>query len=373
MDINVKVKPYLKIQAFYLFFIISSIQLGVGIMGLPRLVFLEAYQDAWISILIALLGILLVVFVMLRILTSYDNADILGIQIDLFGKWLGKIMGTVYIVYFAVTLFSVFITYIEVVKIFIFPELSNFVMGLLLVSLIVYCLLGGLKAIVGTCFIFFFLALWVLFLLIHPAVLLDFTHFQPVFQASFPELLSGARVTAYTFLGFEILFLIYPFIQNKKKVKKPVYFGVTFTALIVLITTVISIGFFSTDQLKNREWVVLNLFKIQSLPFIERFDYIVVAEWMMVVLPNMFLLMWAITYSMKRLYRVPQKITLYATAGLLLIACIFTSDHFLIQKIINTSAQYGFWLVFVYPLLLLPMVWIKKRRGKQKGAGRHSS
>lgn len=342
-------------------------------MGLPRLVFLEANQDAWVSILIALLGILLVVFVMLRILQSYDNADILGIQIDLFGKWLGKIMGTVYIIYFALTLFSVLITYIEVVKIFIFPELSNFVMGLLLVSLIVYSMLGGLKAIIGVCFIFFLLSQWVLFLLIHPAVLMDFTHFQPVLQASFPELLSGARSTVYTLLGFEILFFIYPFIQNKKKAKKPVYFGVTFTALILLIITIISIGFFSPDQLKNREWVLLNLFKIQSLPFIERFDYIVVAEWMMVVVPTMLLLMWAITYSMKRLYRVPQKITLYATAGLMLIACIFTSDHFLIKMIINASAQYGFWLVFVYPLLLLPVVLIKKRWGKQKGAGRYSS
>ncbi|UJL47529.1 GerAB/ArcD/ProY family transporter [Virgibacillus sp. NKC19-16] len=373
MDLNVNVKPNLRIQAFYLFFIISFIQLGVGLMGTPRLVYLEAQQDAWISIIIALLFILLVIFSMFLILNQYDNADILGIQVDIFGKWLGKLLGTIYIIYFAVALVSVFIMYIEVVKIYIFPELSNLVLGLLLISLIIYSVLGGIRVIVGVSFIFFFLSIWVIFLLIDPALQADISHFRPMFQASFTELIHGAYATSYTFMGFEILFLIYPFIQNKEKAKKPVYMAIVWTAAIILIITVISIGFFSPEQMKTREWALLNLYKMQSLPFLERFDYIVVTTWMMVVLPNMLLLTWGMTYGLKRLYRIPQKITLYITAALLVISCFFLDNHFLIQEFTNRTSKAGFWLVYIYPLLLLPLVFAKKKWRRKKGGNRHVS
>lgn len=366
MEINLKIKPNLSIRAFYLFFIISSIQLGVGIMGAPRVIFIEARQDSWISIIIATIYIIIVLFVMLLILKQYENADIFGIQVDIFGSIFGKLLGTIYIVYFAANLLSVLITYIEVVKVFIFPQLNNFVMGLFLICLIVYSVLGGLRVIVGVCFLFFILSNWILFLLIHPAVQIDITHFQPAFQASFVELLKGARSSAYTFIGFEILFLIYPFIQNKKKAKMPIFLASLFSGAITLIATVIAIGFFSHEQLERREWSVLALFKIQRLSFIERFDYIVVAEWMMIIVPNMILLMWGVTYGMKRLYKVPQKLTLYIVAILLLIACSFLDQHFQIQKVINNVGKVGFWIVYVYPFILLPLVLFKRRWMKRK-------
>ncbi|WP_274380099.1 GerAB/ArcD/ProY family transporter [Lederbergia galactosidilytica] len=121
MEINVNVKPRLRFRAFYLFFIIYGIQTGVGIIGAPRYIFREAGRDAWLSVIIAFLMQIIVTYVMLLILRQYKNADIFGIQVDLFGRWIGKILGTVYIVYFAASLFSIIITYIEVIQIFLYP------------------------------------------------------------------------------------------------------------------------------------------------------------------------------------------------------------------------------------------------------------
>ncbi|WP_067724932.1 GerAB/ArcD/ProY family transporter [Oceanobacillus damuensis] len=366
MDVNVKLKPSLSIEAFYLFFIITSIQLGVGMMGAPRYIFLEAKQDSWISIILAIIFSLIVLFVMLYILKQYENADILGIQVDIFGKWIGKLLGLAYIAYFAGALLSVVLTYIEVVKIFIFPEVSSLLMGVVLTILIIYTVLGGLRVIVGVCFLFFLLTHWLLLLLIEPATAINFDHFSPPLQASVTELLSGAKASSYTFMGIEILFLIYPFIVNKEKTKLPITIAALWTGAIILLTTVITIGFFSPEQLLRREWSVLALFKIQTFTFIERFDYIVVAEWMMVSLPNMVLLMWALTYSMKRMYKVPQKVTLYTASIFLLIGCATIEKHYHIQKVITIVSDNGFWLIFVYPILLLPFVLIKKKWKKAR-------
>ncbi|WP_188456548.1 GerAB/ArcD/ProY family transporter [Virgibacillus oceani] len=366
MDVNVTIKENIRIRAFYLFFIIVSIQIGVGLLGAPMYIFTEARQDSWISIIIALVYLLLVLFVMFRILNQYENADILGIQVDVFGKWIGKALGTLYIVHITIALLSVLVTYIEVVQIFIFPELSSLIIGFLLLSLIIYGVLGGIRVVIGIVFIIFFLTHWLLFLLYEPVMRMDMTHFQPMFHASIIELFKGAKATSYTFMGFEILFFLYPFIQNKGKAKFPVYLGACWSAGIVLINTVIAIGYFSPHQLEHLEWSVLSLYKIVTFPFVERFDYIFVAVWMMVVLTTMMLLMWAITYGLKRLYKIPQKTTLYLTSFILLVICGFISYHYLVIALTDQVARIGFWITYVYPFLLLPLVLLKKRFRKNK-------
>ncbi|MCT1578604.1 spore germination protein [Oceanobacillus kimchii] len=365
MDINVRVKPNLKINTFYLFFIITFIQIGVGLLGLQRILYEHARQDAWISLLIGLVYLFIIMYVMVIILRQYSNADILGIQVDIFGKWIGKFFGTIFIIHFAIALFTIVITYAQIIRVFMFPTLHPFVTGLLLVVLMITGVLGGLKVIVGVTFVFFFSSIWLLLLLIPATVHLDYTHYLPLFQASLPELLEGARATTYSYIGFEILLLIFPFLENKKTVLKTSLISAVWTTMVLLITTMIAIGFFSAEQLLRRDWSLLALFKIANITFIERFDFIVVAEWIMVLVPNMMLLMWAITFGLKRLYRIPQKATLYISSILILIGSIMVTDHYSIQRVINFSSQLGFWLIFVYPLVLLPIVLIKSHLRKK--------
>lgn len=366
MDVNVKVKDNITIRAFYLIFILNSIQTGVGIMGAPKYIFIAAGRDSWLSILIAWAYMLMIVFVMFKILNQYKNADLFGIQVDLFGIWFGKFLGTIFLIHIAASLLSILITYIEVVQIFIFPNIKIITMASILLALVVYSVLGGLRVIVGIVFIFFLLTVFYSPILIHPAMRMDMTHFMPPVQSSFKELLLGAKATAYSFLGFEILMIIYPFIQNKKNAKLPSYLGISLSVLLILVMTVITIGYFSPKQIESIDWTVLSLFKTVSFSFIERFDYVIVAEWMMVVIPNMILLMWVITYGVKRLYKVKQRTTLYVTAILFLIISCSLNTNYAVQTVTDMVGKVGFWITFVYPLVLLPLVFIKKRWRKNK-------
>ncbi|ASK60918.1 spore gernimation protein [Virgibacillus phasianinus] len=367
MDVNVKVKSNLQIRAFYLFFIITSIQTGTGIMGGPKYIFVAAGRDAWLSILIAFVYLFLVIWAMYIILKQYTNADILGIQIDIFGVWIGKFLGSIFIIHLAMSLFTVLITYIEVIQIFIFPTFPAYTLAFILLFLIIYSVLGGIRVIVGVVFIFFIAIQFLMVLLIMPALRIDIMHLLPAFQTPIMDLLKGARETTYSLLGFEIFLLLYPFIQNKEKIKLPVFLGIAWTIFTLLMVTVISIGYYSPKQLETLDWATLGLFKIVSFSFIERFDYIVVTSWLMVVLPNMILLMWGITYSVKRLYKISQKMTLYITSGIMLAACFFFQDTHSIIALTSNFAKVAFWLVFVYPFGLLPLVLIKKKWRKNKG------
>lgn len=366
MKVNFPVKRGEQIRAFYLFYIMFGIQVGAGFLSAPRHVFKEAQQDAWISILIAYFFMLLTTMVMFKILSRYENADIFGIQVHIFGNWFGKLLGGILILFFTSELLSILLSYIEIVQIFIYPTMPSFVMGLLMLILVFYSVIGGIRIVTGVVFLFVILSPWFFPLLYDPILRMESSHFLPILEASTTDLLKGARTTAYSFLGLEILFVIYPFIDNKERAKMPTYLGLTASALVILITTIISIGYFSPNDFDLLIWPVVILFKSVSFTFMERFDYFVVAEWMMVTLPTAILLMWAITFGTKRLFQIKEKTTLTVVSLILLPLFSLINTITEVQKVSQLVGRIGFWIAFVYPFILLPIVLIKTKRSKEK-------
>ncbi|WP_042149300.1 GerAB/ArcD/ProY family transporter [Paucisalibacillus sp. EB02] len=370
MEINLSIKPGNRIQAFYLFFIITGIQLGVGIIGAPRYIFMEAERDSWLSILIAFVYLCLLAMCMFFILKQYENADYFGIQVDIFGKWLGRILGTILIIHFGMSFFSILLTYIEVIQLFIYHALPNLVITILIMILVLYTVFGGIRVVVGITFLLFLSTFWLLLVLYDPILRMNWFNLLPIFQTSFPDLLKGARATSYTLTGVEILMVIYPFIQNKEKAKLPVFLGLAYTTLMLLITTIVSIGYFSAEGLRSIDWALLILYKSASFTFIERLDYIVVVVWLMVILPNLALSLWAMSFGIKRLYKVPQKVTLWIITILILIIVNFFQYDYEVSNMTNLVGRYGFWITYVYPFILLPIVLVKKNWRKRKGSDR---
>ncbi|MCA0969747.1 spore germination protein [Halobacillus litoralis] len=366
MNINLSVSKADSVRAFYLFFIVHTIQIGSGLMGVPRVLFLEAGHDAWISILLGGLYLHFIAWIMLRILGHYENADIIGIQHDVFGNILGKIVSSVFTIYIFLILLTVIKNYIEVVQVFIFPEIPTWLMALFLLSLMVYGVLGGLRVVIGTSFIFFFLTIWLVFTIYKPITYMDVGHFLPVFQSSPMEILEGMRMMTYTVLGMEVLFFVYPFIENKKKAALPVHLALVLTTFLVLLVTVVSIGYFSAHQLKETVWATLALFKIIHFSMIERFDFIAVSLWMMVVLPNIVMFCWMLQQSLKRLFRIPEKKSMYGIVVLIFLGSILIEYRLDINRLTDVTSRLGFYLVFVYPvflyLVLVTRNWWRKRR-----------
>src|SRR5690625_3744305 len=191
MELNLKIKANLRLRAFYMFFVISTAQVGIGILGLPKYIFLDARQDSWISVLIAMVYMLLVITAMLYILKQYENADIFSIQVDLFGKWIGKTLGTLYILFLISGLAIALKTYIQVIQLFIYPMIPSYIMGIILLILVVYTVLGGIRIVVGECFLFFFLTLCLLMLLFFLFMIMNMSHLKLVIHSPLVKLLQG--------------------------------------------------------------------------------------------------------------------------------------------------------------------------------------
>src|SRR5690625_4102883 len=132
MNRTLNIPKDIQVKAFYLFFVINSAQIGVGITGYPNIVFLEAKKDSWISLLIAIIVVQIIVACIIFILNSYDNNDLHGILVQSLGKIIGRTVSFLFIIYLTFAVLSIILNFIEIVNVFLFPRLSAWVPALIL-------------------------------------------------------------------------------------------------------------------------------------------------------------------------------------------------------------------------------------------------
>ncbi|MBY0595739.1 spore germination protein [Bacillus bingmayongensis] len=82
----------LTVSPYLVFFLIHSLQVGIGILGYQRIIIKSAGYDAWISLILAGIATHFVLFCMLKMLEK-DN-DLINIHTTCFGKWIGSLFFT---------------------------------------------------------------------------------------------------------------------------------------------------------------------------------------------------------------------------------------------------------------------------------------
>ncbi len=71
-------------------FLIHGVQIGVGVLTLPRELAEKAGTDGWIAIIIGWLFSTVASLIIIQIMKKYPNGTILDLLTHYFGKWIGK-------------------------------------------------------------------------------------------------------------------------------------------------------------------------------------------------------------------------------------------------------------------------------------------
>lgn len=351
----------ISINAYLVFFLVHTAQIGLGIVGVQRVIFVEARQDAWIAVLLSGLWIHLVVFVICQTLKQTEHDNIFSLHTFVYGRVLGWIANAAVVVYFLMAYTSILLGYVEMTLTWMYPDFPLWGGVLILLLLTIYALYGGgFRLVAGVSFLTFFMTIWIALVVFQPLKYAEWIHLLPIWEATPKQMANGVLKTAYTMLGFEVLYIIYPFVKEKERAHRYAQFGVLLTTFLVAVVTVIAIAFFSPKQLDVTIWASLSMFKIVKFPFIERFEYIVIPLWLLVVLPNLLMFMWAMTRGGKALFRVKQKYLLFVFAFLSYVVAIMFEKRATINEFIDQVGYYGFGLSFVYPFILYVLVRIKK-------------
>lgn len=347
------VEERFQVSPYLVFFLIHSIQIGVGILTFQSVIVKWAGNDAWISILLSGGIIHVLVWMMYHVLNK-EKTDLIAINQKIFGKWVGNGLNLVILSYFFAISIVVIRVYFEVIQVWMFPRISLWSLCIIFLPLLYYIVEGGFRVVTGICFFGVVLPLYLILTLLFP---LEFAHFEnllPIYHHSIKDILLSTKGMAVSYLGFSTLFIYYPFIKDPRKSQKWAHFGVAFSIFLYFTTYLVTILFYSEEQLLTNLWPTLGLWKIMKMPFVERFEYIGISSWALVILPNITLALWSFTRGVKRIFSYKQRRILLISLLLAMGILPFIKGHNQIQQLSEWLSYVGYFIMGGY----IPFVFI---------------
>lgn len=361
---SVSIPEKAKISHFLVFYLISSMQIGIGVLGFQRIISKSVGYDGWISVIIAGITIHVIIFMMYKILET-GNGDIISAHSYLLGNKLGKAISFIFQVYFIILSIAVLRTYIEIIQVWMFPEFSVFWYTVAYLGLIIYIIYGGFRSVAGIAFFGTVLPSYLILTFGYTVPYSDYHNLFPIFEHKISEFLIASRDMSLTYIGYETLLIYYPYLKNPEKSKKWAHLAIASTTLVYTVLTIVTFSYFSDKQLEKTVWATLSMWKIVELPFVERFEYIGIANWSLIILPNLCIAIWCASRILKRTINFSQK------KGVILISlvCLIVINLFDNRDQINTlndiTGKIGFYFNYVYiPILFFAVLIAKKVKKK---------
>ncbi|MHC0039703.1 GerAB/ArcD/ProY family transporter [Pseudoneobacillus sp. C159] len=366
MQVQHQPKPQLLISTFLLFFIIHDMQVSIGIHGFQRIIYQESKHDAWISVTLSGILTYILIYVIIKTLQIYGSSDIYGIQYDVFGNLLGKLMNALYILYCLVAFIVIMKNYIEVIQTWMYPQVPNWFLSISLLLLVIYGVTGGIRVMVGVSFFNIIFSLWLYGFVGFPLRYSELHQFWPVLESDLQSLLKGTYKMTLSMIGFEILYVIYPHLKEKDKAQRFAQMGNAASTILYLILMLVSIAYFGSGQLERTIWPTLSIFKIVKFPFVERTEYIAIAFWMIIIIPNLMYYLWAAVRGVNRSFQKKDSHFIWIFSFIILIVTLSFNSRQNINNFNDYFARFAFYYIFCYPIILFLFVLLKKKIRKSK-------
>lgn len=350
------------IRSYMLFFLISNTQLADPILRFQKSVYAKAGHDAWLCMILVALVTHAACWCVVKTMEYYPQLDLYAIHRLLFGRWVGGALNGAYALYLLLLCLTVLRSYTEIVQTWLLPEMPGWLFGLLFSLLLLYGVSGGIRTITGAAFIFFITSLWLFLLYYFPWKYGSWEHLLPMLEASWRQLAQGTYSAIYTMVGFELVYFVYPFVKDKQKVMAKSQLAIFFTMMTYVSAMMNAIVFYSGEQLLHMVWPTFSWYELAQFSFLERFDLVASAYWLMLILPGCLLFLWAATRGMKAVLHVKQKHALYACCLLLAFSADLFPGRESIHLLLQLSGNAALYMAFVYPPILYAIVRWKKGR-----------
>ena len=362
-----KIPERFQISPFLVFFLIHAAQFGVGVLGYQRIIAMSAGHDAWMAILIIGIYIHFIIWLIYSLLEKSGGGDIVQAHQFAFGKWIGNFLSFLFILYFVVTSITVVRTYIEIIQVWLFPDIETWFFVSLFLLLVYYIVSGGLRVVTGIAFLGVILPSYLILTFVLPGEYLEFRNLLPIYDTTVKDLLLSAKDMSLTVIGFEALLVYYPYLKDLNKSKKWAHLSIFTTNTIYLFIAIITFAYFSDKMLEKQIWATLTIWKIIELPFVERVEYIGIANWCLIILPNICIFVWAGSRVAKRVFNVKHRLTLIITLLFIFGLSLLFEDRKNIHILNDYVGKVGFYLVFAYiPFLFLVVSFAKWRKEKKR-------
>ncbi len=281
--------------------ILMGSMLGIGILTLPNDVVKITKQDGWMSCIIGSIYPLYMIFLGNYMCNKFPKENILALSKKCFGKVLGGILNFIFIMFFLLLVTEVAGGACNVLLIYMVNFLSRKKIIATIFLIPVFISYKGIKTLGKMGEVIFYITLPMLFIPIAALNQGSFLNIMPVFKSGIVNIIKASKETAFAYSGIEVLFLIYPFLQDNKKMKKYSVYSVVFTAIIYTWFTFITIFYLGIETIPKFLWSVVTITESVIIPVINSFRYIFMVLWTLIIFRTMSDEYYAMVYGLSQL------------------------------------------------------------------------
>lgn len=333
-----------------LFIFGSSVVMGVNT---------QAGQDAWISLIMAILFSIPLLGMYGRIMVLSPEQDMFQIAIKLFGPFIGKGIVLLYS-WYALHLGALVIrNFSEFIGIVAMPETPQFPLMIAFLSVVIYMAKSGVE-ILGkwSAWVAPFVVIIVLATISLSLDNMDFTNLQPVMAHSLGEIGLGAFKMVTFPIGEIVLFL--PLATAIKKEDSPYriyYWGVLLSSIVLLLVIIRNIGSIGAPMMQYSYFPSYITARIINLgDFLSRIEGTISVNFILAGVTKVTVCLLAATKGISYLLNLKNQQTLLMPVGLWMLAlCAIVYDNAMdMFSFINIYQFYAIPFQFLLPLI----IWI---------------
>ncbi|MGG0175974.1 GerAB/ArcD/ProY family transporter [Gottfriedia acidiceleris] len=207
----------------------------------------DAGRDAWIAILISLVGGLLLFSLYLGIYKNNPSNSLIQCLQKAWGKYIGGLIGILYIVYCIYIASRVMRDFAELILIVALDNTGLFTISILMLFLMIYTVMKGFTSFARTVWICFLLSGFIVFILIFSQLLTGFfnlSHLKPILEFGWKPVFKSVYPTTLTFpFGESIVFLLLlQHYDQPKNASKIGYSAMIYAGIFLSISAIIHLA-----------------------------------------------------------------------------------------------------------------------------------
>ncbi|GIM28254.1 hypothetical protein CPJCM30710_09200 [Clostridium polyendosporum] len=286
----------------FTFTLIATI-ISTGILSLPKDVIKNAKQDGWIGCLLGSIYPIYMVIIANYICKKSPKDNMLILSKKCFGNFLGNILFLIFISFFIFQGTAMLSGFSNVFRVYTTAFLKNHQVLLPVLIISAYIAYKGIKPLGRLNELTFYLSF---FLFLMPVMTIKYgsiLNLMPVFQSGLIDILKASKETAWAYTGIEIIFIVYPFLQDNKKLLKCGIVGISIVVVVYTWLIFLSIFYLGIETIPKYIWPVLLLADSITIPIINNFRFIFMTLWSLLAFKSISTCYFAVSYSLNQLIK----------------------------------------------------------------------
>ncbi|MGV8984203.1 GerAB/ArcD/ProY family transporter [Clostridium sp.] len=342
-------------------FIIIAIIVDITVGGLANDVAVSK-QDGWVSVIIGAIYPLYVALLAIFVSGKFPKENILLLS----KRYLGKTIGTILNFLFLLSFFSYFPPLISTIEILVRTEVAPFLPSFKIYVVVLfigaYAAIKGIKVVGRICTITFCLLLAIIIPTI--SILKDgsLLNISPILGSGIVNILKGSLNTVYDYSLFEIIFLIYPFINDSNKIKSSVMKAVGLITIIYTWVVFITIYYMGKDIIPKTIWSFFTVTSAVKVEIINNFRYVFLYCWIILAIKSVAILYYVCVFILDDIKKIKSKKIVYIVMAVVVIilANTYYGDKVALDQITKYTSPISTIYNLIYITLIASLIWIKK-------------